>query len=268
MSDYELGIIGAGNMSEAILRGALGAGFLQPGQVIAADPDGSRREVFGELGVTVTDDNTSAAGATHVLLAVKPQVMADVLGGLADAVAPDAVVISIAAGVTCKTLDEALGGRGKLVRVMPNTPALVGEGAAGVAAGPRGTREDVAYAVELLTAGGGMAVTVDEQQIDAVTAVSGSGPAYVFYLVEAMVQAGTAEGLDEATALQLAMQTCIGAGKLLAESGEAPAELRRRVTSKGGTTQRAIETMDAADVQERMIEAIRAAAERSRELGA
>lgn len=267
MSNYELGIIGAGNMSEAILRGALDAGFLDPSQVIAADPDGSRREVFGELGVTVTDDNTAAAQAPRVLLAVKPQVMAEVLAGLAKAVAPDAMVISIAAGVKCKTLDEALGGRGRLVRVMPNTPALVGEGASGVAAGPRGRTEDVEWVSRLLTSSGGLAVTVDEDQLDAVTAVSGSGPAYVFYLVEAMVAAGVAEGLAEDTALQLAAQTCLGAGKLLIESQQSPGELRRRVTSKGGTTQRAIETLDADNVRDKLVRAVRAAAARSRELG-
>jgi pyrroline-5-carboxylate reductase len=267
MSDYELGIIGAGNMSEAILRGALSAGVLQPGQVIAADPDGSRREVFGELGVVVTDDNTAAAQADRLLLAVKPQVMPEVLSDLASAVAADAMVISIAAGVKCKTLDEALDGRGRIVRVMPNTPALVGEGASGVAAGPRGRTEDVDWVVNLLTSSGGLAVTVDEEQLDAVTAVSGSGPAYFFYLVEAMVAAGVAEGLDETTALQLASQTCLGAGKLLLDSRQSPGELRRRVTSKGGTTQRAIETLDGENVSDQLLRAVRAAAARSRELG-
>ncbi|MBS3820501.1 MAG: pyrroline-5-carboxylate reductase, partial [Phycisphaerae bacterium] len=135
------------------------------------------------------------------------------------------------------------------------------------AAGMRARSEDATWAEKLCVAAGGLGVKLDEALMDAVTAVSGSGPAYVFYLIEAMVQAGHREGLDTDTALRLATETCAGAAKLLAETGESPAELRRRVTSKGGTTQAAIEILDAAGVKDSLIEAIRVAAERSRELG-
>jgi pyrroline-5-carboxylate reductase len=149
---------------------------------------------------------------------------------------------------------------------MPNTPMLVGCGASAIAAGPLAREEELAWTQRLL-ATGGLTVRVDEELMDAVTAVSGSGPAYFFYLIEAMVAAGVTEGLDEATARALAAATCTGAGRMVTETGETPEVLRARVTSPGGTTQRAIETLQAAKVKEALVAAVRAAAERSRELG-
>ncbi len=262
-----LGVIGAGNMAEAILRGAIQAGTLTAEDVQAADPSPERRELLTLLGVTTSDDNAAPASQSTVLLAVKPQVLPDVLGQIAPHVRDDAVVVSIAAGVSTAALDAGLGGKGHIVRVMPNTPMLVGAGMSALCAGPRATDDDLASARRLFDASG-LSVLVTEAQMDAVTAVSGSGPAYFFYLVEAMVAAGQAEGLDREVALQLARQTCMGAGTLLCETGEDPAELRRRVTSPGGTTQRAIETLDAASAKDTLASAVRAAAQRSRELGA
>jgi pyrroline-5-carboxylate reductase len=267
MSDYQLGVIGGGNMAEAILRGVLAAGVLNRDAVVVSEPKAERREMLAkELRVACVDDNAAAAACPFVLLAVKPQVMNDALAGVAGIVRPDAVVISIAAGVATARIDQRLGERGRIVRAMPNTPMLVGAGMTAVAPGPRATDADLAWA-DALFAACGRVVRVTEPMIDAVTAVSGSGPAYFFYLIEAMIDAGAAEGLDPAVAAQLAIQTCAGAAKLLAETGEKPEVLRARVTSPNGTTQRAIETLDAAGVKDKLVQAVRAAAARSRELG-
>ena len=267
MAKYQLGVIGAGNMAEALLRGALSANIIDHTTVVAADPEFKRRQLFTrELGITSIEDNAVPAACPKVLLAVKPQVMGDVLDGIAGAVRPDAVVISIAAGIRTDFIAARLGGKGRIVRVMPNTPMLVGEGLSALAGGQGAEDADLAWAQKLFAACG-KTVRVPEPMIDVVTAVSGSGPAYFFYLIEAMVAAGVAEGLDPDIAAQLALQTCLGAGKLLVTSGERPEVLRARVTSPGGTTQAAIESMEAAGVKDALIAAIRRAAERSRELG-
>jgi len=267
MPAIRFGVIGAGNMAEALLRGAIAANVVDCNAVMATDPVFSRRQLFTrELGVTTSADNADAAAAPRVLLAVKPQVMGQVLKGIAQAVEPEATVISIAAGIRTDFIAEQLSGRGRIVRVMPNTPMLVGAGISDLCKGPGATDADLAWA-ERLFAACGETVRVEEPMIDAVTAVSGSGPAYFFYLIEAMVAAGVAEGLDPDVALQLAVQTCRGAGELLAGSDDGPEVLRARVTSPGGTTQAAIESMQAAGVQDALIAAVRRAAERSRELG-
>jgi len=267
MSEYELGIIGGGNMAEACVRGLVRGKILPPARIVVSDVSDERRELLGRItGAACVADNLTPARCRRVLLAVKPQVMPAVLEEVASSIRTDATVISIAAGIKTAAIAARLGGRGRIVRVMPNTPMLVGAGAAAIAAGPRATEDDLAWA-ERLFAASGRTVRVVEELMDAVTAVSGSGPAYFFYLIEAMVAAGLAEGLDEPTATLLASQTCAGAAKLLLESGEKPAVLRARVTSPNGTTQRAIETMDAAGVKDALTQAVRAAAQRSRELG-
>ena len=268
MADYQLGIIGAGHMAEALLRGAVGANVIDRSAVLAADPSLDRRRLLtSDLGITCVEDNASAAACRRVLLAVKPQVMEAVLADIAPAVDAAATVISIAAGIRTAFIRDRLGGKGRIVRVMPNTPMLVGAGAAALCVGAGADESDLTWA-ERLFAACGSTVRVTEPMIDAVTAVSGSGPAYFFYLVEAMVEAGLAEGLSADTALALAVQTCTGAGRLLAESGEKPEVLRARVTSPNGTTQAAIEALDAAGVKDALVAAVRRAAERSRELGA
>lgn len=266
MTTHTLGVIGGGNMAEALLRGAIKGNVLRAGEIVVSEPLPARREAMAALGLAVTDDNAAAAACEHVLLAVKPQMMAGVLAQIAPVMRSDALVISIAAGISTARIDSLLGGRGRIVRVMPNTPMMVGEGMSGLAAGPRATDADLLW-TRRLTDASGKSVVLAEDQIDALTAVSGSGPAYFFYVIEAMVAAGVAEGLDEPTALLLASQTCAGAAALLAGSGESPQVLRARVTSPGGTTQRAIETLDAANVRAAFTSAVRAAAARSRELG-
>jgi pyrroline-5-carboxylate reductase len=267
MADRQLGIIGGGNMAEAIVRGVLRSGLLSTGQIVVSEPRADRREVLSRsLSVACVDDNAQAAGCPRLLLAVKPQIMADVLEGIAPVVTDQTLVISIAAGVRSTVLDNGLAGRGRLVRVMPNTPMLVGQGISALSAGPRASAADVAWAQNLFETAG-QTVIVSEQMLDAVTAVSGSGPAYFFYLIEAMVDAGTAEGLPEDVAAQLAIHTCGGAARLLVETGESPADLRRKVTSPGGTTEAAIASLDAAGAQAALARAVHAAADRSRELG-
>ncbi len=265
--DYRLGIIGGGNMAEAILRGLLRGNHIPHAAIVISDASLERRtHISSTIGVAAVEANRVPAGCPLVVLAVKPQVMGDVLKEVAPAVRPDAVVISIAAGITTRFIDAQFGGRGRIIRVMPNTPLLVGRGMAAIAAGPRATPQDMHLAKRVF-GDSGLTCEVAEEQMDAVTAVSGSGPAYFFYLVEAMVEAGVADGLDAQTALLLATQTCAGAAAMLAETQTTPEVLRARVTSPNGTTQRAIETMDSAGVKASLIKAIRAAAARSRELG-
>ena len=211
-------------------------------------------------------DNSEPGACPYVLLAVKPQVMKDALEQIAPFVTDETTVISIAAGVTTAFMDKILGGRGRIVRVMPNTPMFVGWGVSALAAGPRATADDIQWTQKILAASG-RTVVVEESMIDAVTAVSGSGPAYFFYLIEAMTAAGVAEGLDPEVAELLAVETCIGSGQLLHQTQKPPTLLRKQVTTPGGTTAAALDVMQKSGVQEILTEAVRAAAERSRELG-
>lgn len=264
---YQLGVIGAGNMAQAILRAVVRSGFLEPGEIVVADVHQEKRQqLSSSLGVGWASDNLAAARCPRILLSVKPQNIPDVLAEIGDAVAEEALVISIAAGVSTAHMDAGLGGRGHIVRVMPNTPMLVGAGMSAIAAGPRASDDDVQW-TERFFAASGKTVPVDESMMDAVTAVSGTGPAYFFYVIEAMIAAGVAEGLTPEFAYQLAVQTCAGSAKLLAETGRAPEDLRAQVTSPNGTTQRAVETLDVAGAKDHWIAAVRAAAARSRELG-
>ncbi|MFP4054032.1 MAG: pyrroline-5-carboxylate reductase [Phycisphaerae bacterium] len=266
MGDFELGVIGGGNMAEAILRGVTGRKFLFPDRIVVSDPSPERREAIASLGIRAVEDNAVAAAQPRLLLATKPQVLGEVLEEVAPQVDPEAVVISIAAGIRTGWIDEKLNRRGRIVRAMPNTPMLIGAGMSAVCPGPRAGDGEQRW-VEKLLAASGRVVFVTEEMMDAVTAVSGSGPAYFFYLVEAMIEAGIAEGLPPSVAATLAETTCAGAGAMLINTSDTPQELRRKVTSPGGTTQRAIETMDADGLQEKLTAAVRAAADRSRELG-
>ncbi len=264
---YQLGVIGAGNMAQAILRAVVYSGFLAPEEIVVADVHQEKRQqLSSSLGVGWAPDNLVAARCPKVLLSVKPQNIPEVLAEVQEIVAAEALVISIAAGVSTAHLDKGLGGRGHIVRVMPNTPMLVGAGMSAIAAGPRATDDDVQW-TERFFAASGKTVPVDESMMDAVTAVSGTGPAYFFYVIEAMIEAGIAEGLTPEFAFQLSVQTCAGAAKLLAETGTAPETLRAKVTSPNGTTQRAVETLDGFGSKEHWVTAVRAAAARSRELG-
>lgn len=263
--DYELCFVGAGNMAEAIARAAIDRKVLTPAQIAAADPVHDRRQVFADMGVTVGPDAVSLArGSRQILLAVKPQQLAS-LGELLGTVDPQMqVVVSIMAGIPSRRIESMIGGPARVVRVMPNTPLMAGQGMAGLSLGSHAQQGDAELAMRLMSAAG-KAVLVDEADLDAITAVSGSGPAYLFYLAEAMHRAAVELGLRDHADL-LVRQTLLGAATLLAESDLSPAELRKRVTSPGGTTEAAIAHMDGNVTQQVIINAVKAAQRRSLEL--
>ena len=266
---YALGIIGAGNMAEAIVRGVLSKQVLRPDQIIAADVSPQRRELFThELRVKAVEENADAADADAILLSVKPQHMAAALAAIAPVISPRTLIVSIAAGISTSFIENHLGG-GKLwrvIRTMPNTPMLVGEGMVAVAAGPHATVDDVASARRLFEAAADV-IEVEEEKMDAVTAVSGSGPAYFFFLVEQMIAAAIELGLTPEQAKRLAIKTARGAAKMLATSADTPEVLRRKVTSPGGTTEAAITHLTNENWPRITVEAIKWAQRRGRELG-
>jgi pyrroline-5-carboxylate reductase len=266
----KLGIIGAGNMAEAIVRGVLSAGVLTSGEILAADVSPARRDLFTkELHVAAVENPAEVAKQSQtLLLSVKPQQMATVLAELSPGMAANTLVISIAAGISSAFIEKHLGRsiKWRVVRTMPNTPMLVGEGMVAIAPGAHATAADLVTARRLFESAASV-IEVREDQIDAVTAVSGSGPAYFFFLVEQMVAAGVALGLSPEQAHQLAVKTALGSAKMLVTSPDSPAELRRKVTSPGGTTHAAITHMQNQHVDRSIIDALKAAAARGKELG-
>ncbi len=257
--------IGAGNMAEAIVAGIVKQQVVAASDVCVTDISKERLESLSQkYGVGTSLDNPSAvADADVVVLAVKPQIFPTVWPEIAEAIKPDALVVSVMAGVPSTTISD--GKPIRIVRVMPNTPALIGRGAAGIAAGEFATEADLQLAEKLMSAVG-IAVRVEEEELHAVTAVSGSGPAYVFYLLENMLAAADRMGLEKGIARELALATVMGAAELMKESGEEAEALRNKVTSKGGTTAAAINTMIDRGVGESVIAAMQACAARSREL--
>ncbi|MGH7213547.1 MAG: pyrroline-5-carboxylate reductase [Tepidisphaeraceae bacterium] len=267
---YELGIIGAGNMAEAIARGVTSRGVLKPDQVLAADVSPQRRALFeNDLGIRAVESNADVARQSKtILLSVKPQQMADALRGIGEVMDRQTLVISIAAGISTAFIEKHLGaGRAwRVIRTMPNTPMLVGEGMVGLSPGAHATGADVAAARRLFESAATV-IEVPEDKLDAVTAVSGSGPAYFFFLVEHMTRAGVELGLSPEQAHTLATRTALGAAKMLTTSTDTPRELRQKVTSPGGTTHAAITHMESNRVHEIIVDALKIAARRSKELG-
>jgi pyrroline-5-carboxylate reductase len=266
MTHPRIAFIGAGNMATSLIGGLIARGV--PAENIkASEPAAEQRQrIAREHGIVVFEDNAAAVqGAEIVVLAVKPQVMKDVCLALAPALPAEALIISIAAGIPCASLARWLGDKA-IVRCMPNTPALLHEGASGLYANARTSAAQRAQAETLLEAVG-LALWLDEEaQIDAVTAVSGSGPAYFFLLMEAMTAAGERLGLSAETASLLARQTAFGAARMALVSDFEPAELRRRVTSPNGTTEAAIKAFQAGGFEALVDQALQAAAHRSAEL--
>lgn len=266
---YQLAFIGAGNMAEAIAKGVIGNGVFRADQIIAADPSPARLLVFGELGIKAVPDNRAAAeSARIVLLCTKPQMMPGALGDLREVLRGEQLVVTIAAGISTGYIERQLGDghQWRVVRVMPNTPMLYGAGATAICPGPHATADDL-QSVRKLFEAASTVVDVDEQHMDAVTAVSGSGPAYFFYLVEHMIEAAVQLGLSPAQSKQLVVRTAVGAARMLSESNDSPQELRTKVTSPGGTTQAAFDVITAANVGATIQQAIAAAQKRGRELG-
>lgn len=268
MTDANLTFIGAGNMARSLIGGLL-ADDWSPARIRAADPDAERLKERGLLpGIELSADNAGAvAGADVVILAVKPQVMREVAGSLAGAIGSQRpLVVSVAAGIRLPDLSRWLGGYRMLVRCMPNTPALLQCGATALYAGSDVSDEQRGLAETILRAVGLTLWVDDEPAMDAVTALSGSGPAYFFLLMEALQSAGERLGLPAETARLLTLQTAFGAAKMALESSEDAAVLRARVTSPGGTTQAALETLEAGGVRDLIDRALKSAHDRSKQL--
>jgi pyrroline-5-carboxylate reductase len=263
-----IAFIGGGNMSSALIGGLLARGVAAD-DLSVADPSVAQLErLRREFGLKTTADNVEAVrGSDLVVLAVKPQDMARAAGSLAaELAARRRVVVSVAAGIRLESLAQSLGGASPLVRAMPNRPALIGAGVTAAYSSPGVTPGERTAVEAVLSAVGPLVWLEEEEQLDAVTAVSGSGPAYFFLLVEALEDAGAALGLPRATARQLAVHTALGAGRMAAESAEPPAVLREQVTSKGGTTAAALAVLEAADIRGLVQRAVAAAAHRSAQL--
>jgi pyrroline-5-carboxylate reductase len=270
MTDSRLAFIGGGNMTRSLVGGLIADGW-DPGRIRVADPDPQQTDRLAQrFSVTTTQDNHSALEqADAVVLAVKPQVIKAVAGELAAAIdAQRALVISIAAGIRATALRGWLGMDTAIVRTMPNTPALVQSGATALYANPAVSEEQRNLAESVLRAVGLTLWIDNEDLMDAVTALSGSGPAYFFLFMEALQDAGTDLGLPVETARLLTLQTAFGAAKMALESTEDAATLRQRVTSPGGTTERALDYLRQPGFEETVLGALRAAAERSRALAA
>ncbi len=254
-------------MAEAMIRGLLRGGDFAPSEITASGPREERMQELRErFGITATTDNLAAATAQIVVLSIKPQIMSRVLDQVASAIRPDALVISIAAGVPVAAIQSRLAGGTRVVRAMPNTPALVDAGATALAKGEHALDSDLEEARKIFDAIG-LTVVLEESQLDAVTGLSGSGPAYVFLILEALSDAGVKVGLSRRTSQLLAAQTLLGSAKLLLETNEHPGRLKDMVTSPGGTAITGLHTLEHGGVRTTLMNAVEAATRRSRELG-
>lgn len=269
-TQYEIGVIGAGNAAEGIVHGILRNSVLFDDRMIASDPSEDRRRVFADrFHIAVTSDNRELVENSYILvLAVKPQQFDAAASVFADLVREDHLIVSIMAGVSCASIEAKFPDVSpRVVRAMPNLPVHVGAGMAGVCRGTYAKEVDLLRAQRIFDAGGRSLVFEDECQMDAVTAISGSGPAYFYYFVEALTAAGIDAGLSRQQADLLAKQACFGAARMMLESGEPPATLRKKVMSPGGTTEAALESMTKSDVFEHIKAGALAAWRRSQELG-
>jgi pyrroline-5-carboxylate reductase len=265
--DKTIGFVGGGNMAEAMIRGLLRGGHFEPGQVSVSGPRQERmRELAETYKIEATTDNKVPASAQIVVLSVKPQIMSRVLDEIAETIDAEALVLSIAAGVPVAAIQGRLASGTRVVRAMPNTPALVDAAATAIAGGEHARESDLADARRIFDAIG-LTVVLDEYQMDAVTGLSGSGPAYVFLILEALSDAGVKVGLSRRTAQLLAAQTLLGSAKLLLETNEHPGRLKDMVTSPGGTAITGLHTLENGGVRTTLMNAVEAATRRSRELG-
>ena len=268
LKNQMMGFIGAGNMAEALIRGLTGSRTVDPQKIAASEPLAERRAYMEDsYGIRVTADNQELVKTADVLvLAVKPQVAAEVMSLMAAFTGPDKLVISIVAGLTTAAMQQALAADTRIVRTVPNTPVFVGEGMVAVADDGPALPEDYAIAEALFRPVARTAL-MPEKLMDAALGVSGSGPAYVFVMIEALADGGVKMGLPRPTALTLAAQTLLGAAKMCLESGKHPGELKDMVTSPAGTTIAALHRMETAGVRAALISAVEAAARRAEELG-
>ena len=264
---HPLAILGAGVMGETVLSGLLRAGW-HADQIVATDRRLERQhELTTKYGIKMLENTEAVAEAETVILVVKPQDMSDLLNEISQAIKPGALVVSLAAGVDTAFIESRLPEGVAVVRVMPNTPAQVDEGMAAISPGSHSNQDHLDRVTEILSATGRV-ITVPERYQDAVTAISGTGPAYLFFVVEAMIEAGVHLGLPRDTATELVVQTMLGSAKLLRETGEHPTVLRERVTSPGGTTAAAVRELEDHKVRAAFLRAMEAARDRSRDLAA
>jgi pyrroline-5-carboxylate reductase len=264
---HPLAILGAGVMGETVLSGLLRAGW-HADQIVATDRRLERQhDLTARYGIKMLENTEAVAEAETVILVVKPQDMSDLLSEIAESIKPGTLVVSLAAGVDTTFIESRLPEGVAVVRVMPNTPAQVDEGMAAISPGLHSTQDHLDRVTEILSATGRV-ITVPERYQDAVTAISGTGPAYLFFVVEAMIEAGVHLGLPRDTATELVVQTMLGSAKLLRETGEHPTVLRERVTSPGGTTAAAVRQLEDHKVRAAFLRAMEAARDRSRELAA
>jgi pyrroline-5-carboxylate reductase len=268
LATKKIGFLGSGNMATALIGGLLKSYLVDAKGIIAGDVDPSRRDALvRQFHVHATPSNHEVVTKADVLvLAVKPNMVAKVLAEVGKAVRPDQLFISVCAGISTKFIESQITPGVPVLRVMPNTPALVGAGMSVLARGSHVDDAHLGMGKAILSAVGEV-MELEEKHLDAVTAISGSGPAYFFYLMEAMEAAGLAEGLPPGVTMQLVKQTALGAARLADESPDSPIQLRRAIASPGGTTEAAINILDELKVSEYVVEAVRAAAKRSREMG-
>lgn len=264
-----IGFVGGGNMATALIKGLLGAGLYRPDGIYASDVDAAKRAgLRRRFKIATTDDNAALVRDSKVVvIAVKPQIIDAVLAQMRPGVTPKKLFISIAAGVTTARLEAGLGADARVLRVMPNTPALLGEGMSVLVRGRNATPADSRLGLRLLRAVGQAVAVEDEKLLDAVTGLSGSGPAYVYLFAEGLIAGGAAAGLSAPLATQLALQTITGAAAMLQETGETPEALRAMVTSPGGTTLAGLGELARRDFKDAVTAAVVTAARRSEELG-
>jgi pyrroline-5-carboxylate reductase len=269
MKTRRLGFLGSGNMAAALVGGLVHGNVLPPARILASDVKGERLEQLGkEFGIRTTMDNHQLLRESDVVvLAVKPQVIDRVLTEVGADVRADQLIVSVAAGVPIDALESRLPKGSRVVRAMPNTPATVQAGATAVSGGTHASPDDVRVARELFEAVGRV-VVLDESLLDAVTGLSGSGPAYIMLIIEALADGGVKVGLHRDTALLLAAQTVFGSAKLLLETGEHPGRLKDMVTSPGGTAIAGLHTLESGALRKTLIDAVEVASKRAAELGA
>ena len=268
LASHTVGFIGAGNMAEAMIGGLVRGKHVQAARITASDPRKERLdELHASLGIEATQNNRDIAQrCSLVVLSVKPQIMDKILREVGDQMKPGTLVVSIAAGVDTSTIEESLPDGVRVVRAMPNTPAMVGAGATAISAGKHATPEDMATAKALFDAVG-ITVELDESHLDAVTGLSGSGPAYIFLILEALADAGVKVGLSRRNAQRLAAQTVMGSAKMLLETDEHPGKLKDMVTSPGGTAIAGLHTLEQGGLRTTLINAVETATKRAQELG-
>lgn len=263
----KIGFIGLGNMAKAMIGGMLAKGIAKPEELTgSAKTERTRKAVEEEYGIETLADNGAVAEASDILiLAVKPQMFDAVIPQIRDRFRKDTLIVSIAAGRTIAQIEEALGGSFKVVRCMPNTPAMVGEGCSGICRNERVTEEEMARCMELMSSFG-LAEEVPEKLMDAVVGISGSSPAFVFLFLEALADGGVKAGMPRGQAYRFAAQTVLGSAKLLLETGKHPGELKDMVCSPGGTTIEGVQTLEDMGLRSAVMSAVAACVEKSRNM--